>query len=227
MAGLHVVIEGSIGSGKTTLTNGLLPFLKHYFTKAQIVPEPIQKWTSYGSQKDNILDKMYKNPKRNSFLFQVIASVTKVKELVEIGKDEKGIKLAERSLEAQSKVFIPHLSQDNMLTASEKEALIEMIDIMLLQPGVKPDLILYLQASPDAVMSRIKLRNRAEEKGITMEYLTKLHIHYENWLTDPLIQTPVIIIDAEDITKVKPENVVKQIVQFSEKKDNPLREDAN
>jgi deoxyadenosine/deoxycytidine kinase len=104
-----------------------------------------------------------------------------------------------------------------MLTIAEKEVLEEMIELMLLQKGVKPDLILYLQASPESVMKRIRMRNRTEENGITLEYLSELHERYENWLTDPKIKTPVIIINAEDITTVMPENVVKQIVQSLEK----------
>ena len=221
MAGLqmvyHVVVEGTIGAGKSTLVNNIHPLLATHFGNSWIVPEPINHWLAYGSSKENVLKNMYTNPKQYSFLFQVVASVTKVKELVEVNQEVKGVKIAERSLEAQSKVFIPNLSHKNMLTIAEKEVLEEMIELMLLQNGVKPDLILYLQASPESVMKRIRMRNRTEENGITLEYLSELHERYENWLTDPEIKTPVIIINAEDITTVMPENVVKQIVQSLEK----------
>jgi deoxyadenosine/deoxycytidine kinase len=93
MAGLqmvyHVVVEGTIGAGKTTLVKNILPLLKSHF-QCWIIPEPIDHWLAYGSSKENVLGLMYANPKQYSFLFQVVASVTKVKELVEQNQEVKG-----------------------------------------------------------------------------------------------------------------------------------------
>ena len=46
----------------------------------------------------------------------------------------------------------------------------------------KPDLIIYLSASIDTLLSRIKSRNRNFEKDIDPEYLFKLNVSYDRWI---------------------------------------------
>lgn len=40
----------------------------------------------------------------------------------------------------------------------------------------------YLQTTPETVHRRIKKRDRAEEKALSLEYLKQLHDLHENWL---------------------------------------------
>lgn len=49
-------------------------------------------------------------------------------------------------------------------------------------PGLIPDGFIYLRASPDTCLKRMKLRKRAEEGGVTLEYLRDLHEKHESWL---------------------------------------------
>ena len=46
----------------------------------------------------------------------------------------------------------------------------------------KPDLIIYLRASTDTLLSRIKNRDRDFEKDISPEYLHSLNIAYDKWI---------------------------------------------
>ena len=45
----------------------------------------------------------------------------------------------------------------------------------------KPDLIIYLKASTDTLINRIKNRNRDYEKDIDEAYLHTLNIYYKNY----------------------------------------------
>ena len=45
----------------------------------------------------------------------------------------------------------------------------------------KPDLIIYLRASTDTLVSRINSRDRSFEKTISPDYLHRLNIGYEEW----------------------------------------------
>ncbi|MGC8717603.1 MAG: deoxynucleoside kinase [bacterium] len=45
----------------------------------------------------------------------------------------------------------------------------------------KPDLIVYLKAPVDILISRIRKRKRLEENSISIEYLAKLNELYEDW----------------------------------------------
>ena len=210
--GLHVAIEGNIGAGKSFLVEKMRDLLKKH-SPCIVIPEPVNQWTSFGTQKTNILQKMYDEPNLYSMIFQMVASITKVEELVE--KDIEGVKLVERSLQAQKACFILLLYENKALTLDQKEILDRTIDLLLnYMPGVKPDLIIYLHTTPKAAMRRIITRGRKEEEGIEMEYLYRLHQQYEGWLRDPLFETPVITIFASDVNAVKPQEIVEKIIKF-------------
>lgn len=49
-------------------------------------------------------------------------------------------------------------------------------------PGLIPDGFIYLRASPGTCHKRMLLRNRAEEGGVTLDYLRDLHEKHESWL---------------------------------------------
>ncbi|KAJ7982754.1 Deoxycytidine kinase [Quillaja saponaria] len=48
--------------------------------------------------------------------------------------------------------------------------------------GLIPDGFIYLRASPDTCHKRMKLRRRAEEGGVSLDYLHGLHEKHESWL---------------------------------------------
>ena len=48
----------------------------------------------------------------------------------------------------------------------------------------KPDLVIYLKAETDTLISRINNRNRNFEKEIDIEYLHSLNISYDKWITE-------------------------------------------
>ena len=49
-------------------------------------------------------------------------------------------------------------------------------------PGLVPDAFIYLRASPDTCHKRMLLRKRAEEGGVSIDYLRGLHEKHESWL---------------------------------------------
>jgi deoxyadenosine/deoxycytidine kinase len=46
----------------------------------------------------------------------------------------------------------------------------------------KPDLIIYLKASTDTLLTRIHSRGREYENKINPEYIHQLNITYDNWI---------------------------------------------
>ena len=56
----------------------------------------------------------------------------------------------------------------------------------------KPNMIIYLDVTPQESIERIRCRNRDCETGITLEYLTALHAAYEEFIVDISRVIPVI-----------------------------------
>ncbi|NXH42562.1 DGUOK protein, partial [Dicaeum eximium] len=63
---------------------------------------------------------------------------------------------------------------------------------------------LYLQASPQTCLERLRRRARSEEGGIQLGYLQQLHGQHEGWLVARSTQmgsgarrVPVLVLDAE------------------------------
>ena len=211
--GLHVAIEGNFGAGKSPLVRNMQQLLMKS-TACIVIPESVNQWVAFGTQKTNVLNLMYSEPDKYSFLFQMVASITKVEELVE--KEIEGVKLVERSLQAQQACFIPLLYENKAISLETKEVLDRTIELLLsYMPGVKPDLIIYLHTTPQAAMKRIITRGRPEESGIAIEYLARLHQKYEGWLRDPNFNTPVITVFASDVTAIiKPHELAEKIIKF-------------
>ena len=68
-----VVVEGNIGSGKTT-------FLEHFVKKevVEVVTEPVEEWRNVNGR-HNLLQLMYEDPSRWSHLFQSYVQLTMTK----------------------------------------------------------------------------------------------------------------------------------------------------
>jgi deoxyadenosine kinase len=59
----------------------------------------------------------------------------------------------------------------------------------------KPNLIIYLDVSPERSFERIRARGRDAERVITLEYLGALHTGYETFIADISRVIPVIQVD--------------------------------
>jgi deoxyadenosine/deoxycytidine kinase len=73
----------------------------------------------------------------------------------------------------------------------------------------KPDLIVYLRASTDTLLSRIKSRGRGYEDSIDPEYLHSLNISYDKWI-NTVTDYPVLIVETDGF------NIFEDQGQFSD-----------
>jgi deoxyadenosine/deoxycytidine kinase len=80
-----------------------------------------------------------------------------------------------------------------------------------------PDLLLYLEASVETLLTRIRGRDRAIEAGITADYLGLLNSFYGDWLAD-FDLCPVLTIPADRLDFVRQTGHLDVIVERIQQK---------
>ena len=207
---IHIAVEGAVAVGKTTLLPKLHSFIASHNADIDLVLEPVDKWVKWEGKNENwnLLDMMYKDPKKYAATFQMAAAISKIQSLQDATKP---CQLVERTLLCQEKVFIPLLIENGFLAELEQSLLAHFFTMVKNQDGVVADVIVYLRTSPEIAPTRIRKRNRQGEEDLSLEYLTKLHTYYDNWL---LPINNVVVVDADNFDNVVLEDIYRQVLDI-------------
>ena len=172
-------IEGSIGSGKSTLIRELKNKLD---TNWIFVLEPISEWNDVKDKAgENILTKFYKNQQKYAFSFQMMAYISRLARLKQVIRDHpKAVIITERSIFADRHVFAKMLYDNNKIEEVDYIIYLKWFDEFL--EDIQQTGIIYLQVKPETCYQRVQKRNRDGET-ISLEYLKSCHQYHENWLT--------------------------------------------
>ena len=181
MKPIIISVEGNIGSGKSTLVR----LMKSQFPNCKFIFEPVETWLKLtDSNKENILDKFYKDKKRWSYTFQNFAYITRIRGLLEAIKESDSEKptliITERCVLTDKNVFAKMLYESGDISELEMKMYLEWFN--LLQEYSTLNGIIYLNTDPVVSNYRIQKRNRPAEKDIQIEYLDKVHESHEEWL---------------------------------------------
>ncbi|XP_017774680.1 PREDICTED: deoxynucleoside kinase-like [Nicrophorus vespilloides] len=188
---LNVIVEGNIGSGKTT-------FLERFkdYSDVCVLAEPIDMWRNCNG--NNLLGLMYQDSKHWSFSFQSYVMLTMVQQ--HTLPTPCSVKLMERSIYSARYCFVEQMKKDKIIAEPSAAVLDEWFKWSLENTKIDVDFIVYLRTSPEIVYERMQTRGREEEKKIPLGYLQDLHKVHEEWLMDKTIghcPAPVIVIDAD------------------------------
>ena len=162
-----VGIAGNIGVGKTTFTEILA---RHF------------GWNEfYESVSDNpYLDDFYRDMHRWSFNLQIYFLHHRFAGQIEIMNSKKGV-IQDRTIYEDVEIFARNLHQMGYMMDRDWKTYKDLFKNMT-KFLRKPDLIIFLRASTDTLLSRIKNRDRGFEKDISPEYLHSLNISYDRWI---------------------------------------------
>lgn len=191
-----VIIDGNIGSGKSTVINKL----------------KIDKFLAQTEKLYNFepwLKLYYQDMKKYAMGFQleVLMSHMKNKNLL----NNNLLHVLERSPLSCLHIFGKHLLEKNILSKLEHDLCIRLNETY----GWIPKNIIYLQTSPEIAYQRITKRDRKDENNISKDYLVSLNEHYNN-LYNKSIEYNIYIVDANrDINLVY--NDVKKIINKLDK----------
>ena len=164
-----IVVEGNIGSGKTTFLKEIQQRYKNIIT----IDEPVNEWYKIKDEKDDTLfEKFYKDAKAYGYLFHTI----------HLYSEEDKIILCERSILTDKNIFVSAALELGNLNKMEGDVFNNLYDICLSATNMRVDSILYLQCPPEVSFERIKKRNRKGEENVPFEYIKLLHNKHEDWL---------------------------------------------
>jgi deoxyadenosine/deoxycytidine kinase len=175
-----ILLEGNIGAGKSTVgrmlkASGAFDFIE----------EPVSTWQSGFAS--NLLEAFYRDMHRWSFTFQILAFITRAKTWQEVlALTDHSRVVLERSVFTDRQVFATNMHRIGAMTETEWQVYCGLWDFLVSNYCVQPDCILYLRTPAEECLERIRIRDRGEESGITLEYLRQLEALHDQWLlNDP------------------------------------------
>lgn len=159
----YIVIEGLIGVGKTALAKLLAERLE-----AKLILED--------SEGNPFLKDFYKDKERYAFQTQMFFLLSRFKQQQELLEyDLFARRLISNYLFAKDKIFAS-------VVLDEKEFHLYQRLIFFLERNIaKPDLVIYLQATPDKLLKKIKERGEQYEEDIELTYLLDLNEAYNRY----------------------------------------------
>jgi len=165
-------IEGTIGVGKSTFIDKVIPLIGELVT---VIPEPVEEWESSGILKKSYTDTTYRFPAQCTFF---TSRIRKFKTLY----NPQTLNISERS-PFSDKLFWGIQDVDPLLRQAYTDMWVEWQNLL---PKRNPDLFIYLSTSLETCMSRIRERDRSAEDTIDESYMRKLTDAHNQFLLDPL-----------------------------------------
>ena len=173
-----ILLEGNIGAGKSTIGR----MLKASDT-FDFIEEPVDTWQSGFAS--NLLDLFYQDMNRWAFTFQIVAFITRAKTWKEVlALTDHSRVVLERSIFTDRYVFATNMHRLGPMDDAEWQVYCGLWDFLVTNYCVQPDCILYLRTPAKECLERIKVRDRSEETGISLEYLQQLEALHDEWLLD-------------------------------------------
>lgn len=180
----YIAVDGPIGAGKTTVARMLAEDLG-----AEIMLEPVEK--------NPFLADFYKDRKKNAFKTQLFFLLNRYQQQLEMKQKSspKGITVCDYTF-AKDMIFASiNLSEDEQ---NLYKTVFNLLDSRL----PKPDVVVYIQASPENLMQRVRTRGLPYEKPISDDYLFQLTNAYNEYFFQ-YSETPLLIVNSNDADIVR------------------------
>ena len=179
-----VVVEGPIGVGKTSLVTRLADRLGY---------APLLE----AAQENPFLARFYREGARAAFPTQLFFLFQRMRQLENLRQGD----LFQRRVVADFMLEKDRLFAEVTLDRDELKLYEEVYGRMAAE-APPPDLVVYLQAPVEVLITRVRRRDRPEERSITADYLRQLSDAYTRFFTHYDL-SPLLIINAATINPVE------------------------
>ncbi len=190
----YIAIEGAIGVGKTSLAK----FLANEFGVRLVKEE---------AGNNPFLDRFYEDRRKYAFqtqLFFLLSRYRQQRELAQGQLFEKGV-VSDYVL-AKDKIFAYLNLEDDEIS------LYEMVYKLLAPTVPRPDLVIFLQARPEVLLSRVRKRGIEYERNISLDYLRMLSDAYNEYFFH-YNETPLLVVNTSEIDFVESPRDLEHLVR--------------
>jgi deoxyadenosine/deoxycytidine kinase len=197
----YIVIEGVIGAGKTTLAR----LMAEHFG-AKLVLEEFE---------DNpFLERFYEDRARWAFQTQLAFLASRFRQQKELGARDlfHHAVISDYAFD-KDRIFAHHNLQGDELRLYETL-------FGLMEPNTPtPDLIVYLQSTPERLMQNIARRGRPYEEDMDPGYIEALHEAY-NYYFFRYTKSPLLIVNAAEIDFVENPDERDELIRYIAKMEH-------
>jgi deoxycitidine kinase/deoxyguanosine kinase len=209
-----ISVDGNIGAGKSTIISQLKTVFED-MPNVHFIHEPVDTiWNRVVDESgETLLSNFYKNPTEHAFTFQIMAYISRLSILAQAVKNlNYDIIITERCLETDRNVFEKMLHDQGIISKMEHAVYNMWFDEFY--RDVRCNAFIYVQASVDTCMQRIKHRSRDGET-ISRDYIARCVEYHENWIMNDTRKRLVIDADSDSVSneEVRDQKIL-QIVTF-------------
>ena len=190
-----IAVEGPIGVGKTTLAKKLAAS----FNYATLLEE---------AEENPFLEKFYRNREQVALATQLFFLFQRTQKIQDMRQADifEPVRVADFLIEKDPLFARINLERDEFY-------LYEKVYQQMTIDAPKPDLVIYLQASTDILLSRIDTRGLPFEQGIERPYLERLNEVYSEFFLY-YDDAPLLIVNASEIDLANSEADYKHLVDY-------------
>ncbi|RKZ31632.1 deoxynucleoside kinase [bacterium] len=196
----YIAIEGVIGVGKTTLAEAIAGEFG-----GQLVEERFEE--------NPFLPDFYKDPEKYAFSTQIFFLLSRYRQLSELHSYDLFHDIVVTDYIFEKDKIFAYIN----LTEAELR-LYEEVERHLAAELPRPNLVVYLQASVNSLIRRIKNRGRPFEKRITEGYIEQLVKAY-NYFFFEYKSSPLLVVNTDNLDLTDGET----FVALSERISRPIR----
>lgn len=179
----YIVVEGPIGVGKTSLAQRLA----NHIGADVLLEKP---------QDNPFLERFYQDPQRHAMstqLFFLFQRINEVRDQAQMDMFKTRI-VADYLFEKDALFAQLNLSEDEF-------KLYQQIYQSLAPKAPVPDLVIYLQASTDTLIERVRRRGREYERSLNNDYLTRLGNSYGEFFYQ-YVDAPLMMVNSDNLNFV-------------------------
>jgi deoxyguanosine kinase len=188
----HIVIEGPIRVGKSTL--------------AKVLADRLHARRVFDCEDNPFLADFYKEKPGSAFSSQMYFLIERFRRLNELGEQEDPAPVVADFMFEKDKIFA-YINLDN-----EELKLYEQYFAMFAPSVPSPDLVIYLQAKPEVLRKRVNKRGVPSESDISPEYLEAVSQAYEHFFFR-YSASNLLVVDTSEIDFVERNQDLQELLR--------------